>query len=239
MKGDSNFRELTSSDVMCFNEVHIYKNVIPTYMDFVKNLVTTFNPDNWIPKIYYADSKKFPELGDQEESLLVLEDLQPFGFRLGPRLDLDEAHLRLMIKNIAEFHSVYHTMKIKRHPKLQSLIDGMKPFTYLDKNGKACASYQQLFRVGLLRVFNLVKNSKRYDFDPEFVRFIGVLEAKHGDDPTIIMQSLLRYDDTFTVLLHGDYNRNNVLFQYDKETGNENPLGLRMIDFQVNPIICI
>lgn len=234
MKGDEKFRESAKSYIMCSNEVHIYKNVIPAFRRFLKNSITTFNPDEWIPRAYFADCKKFPDFCDSEEALLVLENLQKPGYRLGPRIDLDEPHLRLMIRNIAQYHSVCHAMKITKNPELQPLIDAMKPLSFLDNKGEVLPSYNRLFEIGLKRVFNYVDATSAYQKDPDFVRMLNIMNVKYGKLPAVMMQKFLKPEEPFSILLHGDYNRNNVLFQYDKDSGFDNPKSLRMIDFQVN-----
>lgn len=108
MKGDDNFRSLSKSIQMCSNEVHVYKEMIPFLKKYLKDTnATLFNPDEcWTPKVYFADTGIFPGLSDGTETLVEFENLKSSGYRMGPKIHLDEAHLRLMIKNIALYHSL-------------------------------------------------------------------------------------------------------------------------------------
>lgn len=97
MKGDGKFREMTRSSIMCSNEVYIYNTVIPYFKKYLGDSVTTFSADDWCPRVYFADYGIYPELGDDTETILAMENLKPLNYRLGPRIDLDEKHLRYEI----------------------------------------------------------------------------------------------------------------------------------------------
>lgn len=229
MKGDKNFRDTTKSETQCSNEVYIYKEVLPCLKKFVANSGSSLSTD-WCPRVYYADFKVFPELSKEKETILAMENLKPLKYRLGPRIDLDEAHLRIMIKNIASYHSVQYAMKIRKDPMLEGLAKGLVPFSFLDNKGELLESYNILFSVGLKRFFNLVFNDPKYD--QKFVEVVKKLKDNYGERPSFLMQSFLKYDENFSLVLHGDYNRNNVLFQYDAAEGYENPKNIKMFDFQ-------
>lgn len=231
MKGGKEFREQANANVLCSNEVHIYKNVIPAYKKFLHEHKSTIDIENWIPKIYYADFKVFPELSEIEEAVLVMADLQPDGYRMGPRIDLDGNHLKLMIGKIAQFHAIYYSMKIKNEKILESLIDGLIPFDFKGENatGDICHFFHQL---AWKRIFKVVKVKAESDFPMEFHNLLDLLKSNHWNDMASFMQSLLRKEEPFTAILHGDYNRNNVLFHYNKTTGFNCPDDVKMIDFQ-------
>lgn len=233
MKGDGEFREKTNSLLQCSNEIYSYKNVIPYLKEFArKNSVTSFNPDNWVPKIYYADFKIFKELSDDQESILALENLTPKGFRLGPRIDLDEIHLSLMIKNIASYHAISYAMKIKNDSMFDELCDGLKKFDFLSSDGNEMQSYNILFKIGLERVFTLVEKTKELQCNIDLIDSVKKIKMQMFERPVVVMQKLINKDETFCVFLHGDYNRNNVLFHYENPNNYENPNDLRMIDYQ-------
>lgn len=234
MKGDDNFRELAKSMLMCSNEIFIYKTVIPFFKKYLKdNDATLFNPNEWwTPRVYFADYGKFPELSDGEETILALENLKPLGYKMGPKIDLDEAHLRLMIKNIALYHSLSYALRIEKDPKLEELASKLSPFSFLSESGEELGSYKRLFQVGLERFFNLVEKDSRYQYDETFVGNVKKLKEKYGKKPLLLMESFLKTDNVFSIILHGDYVRNNVMFKYDQSEGFENPKGIKMYDFQ-------
>lgn len=234
MKGDDNFRELAKSMLMCSNEVFMYKTVIPFFKKYLKdNDATLFDPEEWwTPRVYFADYGMFPELSDAEETILALENLKARGYRMGPKIDLDEDHLRLMIKNIALYHSLSYAMRIRKDPKLEEMAGQLAPFPFLSESGEELGSYKRLFEVALTRLYKLVENNPKYQYGDSFVANVKRFKEKYGTNPLVLMESILKKDDVFSVILHGDYVRNNVLFKYDQSDGFENPKGIKMYDFQ-------
>lgn len=231
MKGDQDFREATKSSTQCSNEVYVYKEVIPYYQKFLDASGSSLKAD-WTPKIYYADYKIFPELSDARETILALENLSPFGYRLGPRTDLNEKHLRMMIKHIATYHSVFYAMKIKKDPMVEKLAQGLIPLSFLHKDGQQLESYRILYTIALERFFRVVADSPKLQENKKFVEKVEKLKAQYQDRPMVLMQKFLETDDVFTLILHGDYNRNNVLFKYGQPEGFDEPESIKMIDFQ-------
>lgn len=234
MKGDENFRSLSKSVQMCSNEVQVYKEIIPFFKKYLKdNDATLFNPDDWwTPKVYFADTGIFPALGDGKETLVALENLKASGYRMGPKIDLDEAHLRLMIKNIALYHSLSYALRIRQDPKLDELASKLESFSFMSKNGEEFESYKRLFIVGMGRFFNLIDKDSKYHFSQNFLADVKNFKGKFFAAPMQQMEKFLKLDDTFSIILHGDYVRNNVLFKYDQAEGFDNPTGIKMYDFQ-------
>ena len=231
MKGDKNFRDATKSSTQCSNEVYIYKNVIPYYQKVVADLNASVKTD-WVPRVYFADYGIFSELGEDEETILALENLKPLGFRLGPRLDLDENHLRLMIKHIASYHAVSYALRIKKDSNLGTLAKGIIPLSFLHDDGQELESYSVLFKIGLERFFNVSEKDPKIGDISGYVEILQKFKNKYFKHPAILMQSFLETDEVFSLIIHGDYNRNNVLFRYDSSEGYENPKEISMIDFQ-------
>ena len=235
MKGDENFRELAQSSLMNSNEVHMYKNVLPFFRKFLKdNNASVFNPDEWwTPRVYFADYAVFPELSESPETIVALENLKPAGYRMGPKIDLDEDHLRLMIKNIAFYHSVPYALRIRGDPKLEELASQLNPFAFVSETGEELGAYKRLLSVGMNRLFDLVEKNPAYQYNETFMANCKKFKDKHFKDGAIkLMQSILAKDEVFSIILHGDYNRNNVLFKYVQPDGFDKPTGIKMYDFQ-------
>lgn len=231
MKGDKNFRDATKSSTQCSNEVYIYKNVIPYFKKFISDSGATTSSE-WVPRVYYADYKVFPELGTDKETVLALENLKPAGYRLGPRIDLDEAHLEMMVKHIASYHAVSFAMRIKKDPMLEKLAAGIIPLSFIGEDGNELESYKILFTVGMERLFNILEKDPKFQSKTEFLEIVKKFKTKFFGCPSVLMQQFLMTDPDLFVINHGDYNRNNVLFQYEKPEGFENLLNMKMIDFQ-------
>ncbi|CAO1439173.1 unnamed protein product [Diamesa serratosioi] len=231
MKGDGNFREMTRSSIMCSNEVYIYNTVLPYFKTYLGDSVSTFSADDWCPRVYFADYGSYPQLGDEKETILALENLKPLNYRLGPRIDLDEKHLRMMIKNIASYHAVSYAMKIRKDPNLKTLADGLTPLSFMTSDNQELESYKHLFTIGMQRVFEYLEATPDHQMDSSFVASMKSFKDQYYDKPLVLMERFLKQDE-FSVILHGDYNRNNVLFEYPTKDGFEDPLNIKMIDFQ-------
>lgn len=233
MKGDKKFREQSKSNLQCSNEIYIYKTVIPFFQKFVGDNVKSIDTFNWIPRIYYAEKGVYPELSDDEETILVMENLKYSGYRLGPKIDLDENHLRLMTKNIAKYHSVTYALRIVNEVKLPELIDGIKPLRFLNEKGEIDLETNNVwFKIAMPRLFKSVEELPEEEMNPKLIEEMKKFQMKFGDEPIRMMEKLLVTDE-LSVIQHGDYYRNNVLFKYENENDFENPMGMKMFDFQV------
>jgi hypothetical protein len=125
VQGEERLQVEANSAALCLNELFIYKTVIPKFKKFlIDSQSTNINADAWVPRVYFVDYKIIEGLSDTEEAVLVMENLLAKGFRSGPKFLNDEAHLILMIKNIAKFHAASYALKIKDENLFEELIDG-------------------------------------------------------------------------------------------------------------------
>uniref|UniRef100_A0A2M4AT61 Putative juvenile hormone-inducible protein n=1 Tax=Anopheles triannulatus TaxID=58253 RepID=A0A2M4AT61_9DIPT len=227
MKGSDEFRESSLAKIQFGNEIYIYTHVLPVFRDLLKGTEVLAD---WCPGVFFGEAGSFPSYSDQYETMLVLEDISPFGYVAGPRLNLEETHLRLMARNIASFHACTYALRIRKDPRLQQLIDGITPldFVYGDKT---FTSYDVLLRLGADRWYSYLDKHPELLEKPSFRQDMEQLRQRYEATPIRLMQKLLARDDVFSVILHGDYNRNNVLFKLDDKG---KPIALKMFDFQEN-----
>lgn len=230
MKPGSALRDLVLAEIQFTNEVYIYNTVITTFLNkFSKNFIT-IDKDLWCPRTYLAEVGKYPELSDQVETLLVLENLAPRGYRLGNRINLTVDELMLMTKAIAQYHACTYAMRILKDPELETLIAGIIPLGFERTDGRSL--YDILYKIALKRLFEYLDNKPEELDSEKFQENILIFRKRYENSPLKLMERFRRIDETFSVILHGDYNRNNVLFKYDNVNGNEIPIDLRFIDFQ-------
>uniref|UniRef100_U5EDP7 Putative juvenile hormone-inducible protein n=1 Tax=Corethrella appendiculata TaxID=1370023 RepID=U5EDP7_9DIPT len=225
MKGDQAFRTKTKSNQQFTNEIYIYSDVIPAFHQLVQSSKSQINVDNWSPKVYYSNKGKFDGFSDEYETILVLENLAPQGFKGGPRLDLDEDHLYLMTKLIAEYHSCNYAMKILKDLKYEKLSSGLVPLRFNDERN----FWHILYEHGMERTYKYLDAKPAHFKDDKFKQDMINLKNKYYDKPVDILEMMLRNDEHYSIILHGDYNRNNILFKYDE---NGKPIDIRMIDYQ-------
>lgn len=141
-----------------------------------------------------------------------------------------------MTKYIAEMHSMTYALRIKKDSNLKNLIDNMIPLPFLCGDGERNL-YKSLYDVGFRRFFEYYDKIKLLKCTEKQQQDVNNLRTKYEHNPCLLLEQFLRIDDTFSVILHGDYNRNNVLFKYESESGYDNPIDVKMIDFQVYSVL--
>ncbi|XP_058452726.1 uncharacterized protein LOC131431180 [Malaya genurostris] len=228
MKGDDQFRENCNAKVQFSNEIYIYTEVLSHFKQLLSNSGSDISGNEWCPRVLFGKAGKFPGYSNQYETILVMENISFDGFKSGPRNDLDEDHLILMAKKIAQFHACTYAMRLTNDKHLDQLIQGITPLNYVDGD-KIFHSYAVLFRLGLDRIFQYLEKHPNLLDSKQFKLDMTNLKNKYAKEPIHLMQKFLKRDE-YSVILHGDYNRNNVLFKYE----NGKPTDLRMIDFQEN-----
>lgn len=227
MKGDEGFRKKSKAFLQSFNEVFVYKTIIPTFKKFTDE--AGFG-NSMVAEVFFADCSIYPTLGRQKETVLALEDLNSIGYQLcSSRIDLDADHLKLMAKKIATFHAVSFAMRIRNDPIITKLTAELIPFHYKSETQGDLDSYKFLCPLSFKRLFNYVSNTPKHQTDKTFLDNLSSLKPKVEDDFLSIMENFLKTDHDFAVILHGDYYRNNVMFKYDEKNI---PVDLKMFDFQ-------
>lgn len=230
MKGSESFRRESLGFILFPNEINVYKNVIPLFKQLIKSSGAMIPTDTWCPRVFFSEQGSFPVYSDQLETVLVMQNVQPLGFVSGPRLDLNEAHLLLMARKIAQFHACSYALRITNEAKLRQLIDAIIPLNFIQDGKIIFESYDKIFLHTQERLHNY------FDEHPELLENeqtrtdIETLRKAYSRKPSELMQKCLEKDDVYSVILHGDFNRNNVLFKYD----NGEPVDVLMIDFQEN-----
>lgn len=220
-------RTRMDADYQFINEVFIYKNVIPTFLVKLQDKFRKIEKNLWCPQVYLTEIGTYRDLSDATETILAMENLTQKGFRLGPRINLTTEELTLMTRAIAQYHACSYALRINNDPDLERLIEGIVPYKYEDKSGDASA-FNKPYSTALERIFTyLDRNPEKIDSEI-FGRNLNFLKTNYGDAPIKLMNRFLRTDNVFSVILHGDYNRNNVLFKYEQNTA----VDLRFIDFQ-------
>jgi hypothetical protein len=165
--------------------------------------------------------------GEAPEGVFVFENLTADGYRLGPRDKLDENHIMLLTASIAKLHAVSYALKIQDREKFDELVAKLKIIPFHSDERKTM--FHPLYDIALERVYRHVsKTDQPEDFKRAFLkRYEKFISA-----PSKILQTFFDADEIFNVIIHGDYNRNNVMFKYESSEGFDNPIGLKMFDFQ-------
>jgi hypothetical protein len=180
------------------------------------------------PKCYYTSRKC-------KDSLIVLEDIQKSGYRLGRNnsLLMDFDHIVLALEGLARFHALSYAMK-KKYPQsfysrvVQKVKKGKK--YHAENNAKeqmyAHAYFKSLQFAALqpLEMFALkyLNTDHKYSLGAE--RLNTLLQDTVG-----LIRLLLIPKEPLAVLCHGNFNMKNILFRYDT---NKKPTAVKFTDFQ-------
>lgn len=113
----------------------ILRNLANIFPKFIKYLL------EW-PKSLTQIILLCKDLSSDPESILVIENLSPKGYTMGPPLFLDEEHLLRMTKPLAEFHSLSYVLRVTKDPKLEQF---KKDIIYLPWHEEV--SFRQIFWV--------------------------------------------------------------------------------------------
>jgi thiamine kinase-like enzyme len=177
-----------------------------------------------IRKIYY-----FSDISNSEslEGVFVFENLTYDCYRLGPRDKLDEKHIMLLTEKIAKLHATSFAVKIQDRKSFDELVDKLKFIPFHRDDGKSM--FHPLYDIALERVH---RNISKFGHAKEFQKALEEIYEKFISVPASILQKFADSNDVFNVIIHGDYNRNNVMFKYESIEGSEVPIDLKMFDFQ-------
>ncbi|XP_063709725.1 uncharacterized protein LOC134838180 [Culicoides brevitarsis] len=228
MKPPSEMRTKMDSDFMFKNELFIYSDVIPTFLAKFQRKFKTIDPQLWSPRVFLAESGIYPELSPVTETLLAMENLTPLGYRLGNRSTLSESELRLMCKAIAQYHACSYALRINKDPTLDELKSHLTPVPFTKEDQETPTMPDVTYKVAVDRLLMYLDENPNELNSNSFKKDIENFKKLYGEKPSALMQSFLRDDEKYSVILHGDYNRNNVLFKYEGDQVTD----LRFIDFQ-------
>lgn len=184
-----------------------------------------------------------------------MENLKPLGYQLGPRLILNRDHLLAMCKPLGEYHAMSYALRALNNSQLERLKAGIIPLPFIndsDPNDATNNLYRVLYRYAFDRLFEFYdRKFKTNTFDRKSSKDLKLIECmqklrdKYYEEPTRLMERLRtkvednEEDRKFAAILHGDYNRNNVLFKYKeskegKDSKEKLVEDMKMIDFQVS-----
>lgn len=214
------------------NEIFTYSSIIPHFENMLRRVNATYRLADYVPKVYYAAYDYYPELSPSKESILVMENLAIQKFRMGPRLHLDEPHLFYMARTLGRYHSFTYGMRMSRDTKLLEFLNKIIPISFLDKNGDVSEN-NHIFVIAFERLFAYLDKTPKHMTDKKFVEDMQVLRTKYAEKPLELMEKLrIGSTEDYSVILHGDYLRNNVMFRYAKDNGYDDPLAMKILDFQ-------
>lgn len=197
-----------------------FHNESSFYLDIVTDMNSILSDIGFnelkVPKCFHVDLEKYKEI-------IFLEDLRVQGFKMADRRQgLDEAHVRLVLEELAKFHSASFLMQAKapgedlafRYPFLQ------RCWPYILKNNSLALT---LFKGNLKYCRELLLKVGGYE------RAIKWIDSVIPSLIDVIDEQTKR--GRFKVVCHGDVWSNNTLFRYG-EGGR--PVEVMLLDHQLS-----
>ncbi|RZF37135.1 hypothetical protein LSTR_LSTR015325 [Laodelphax striatellus] len=205
---DAKVRELMNSDVQFHNELSMYTTILPK-LDNSTSIISSI-----FPKFYFGVST----LGnDPESDVVAIEDLRGLGFRLTEeRAFLDYDHVALTLTALGKFHALSYVLKSQAPAEFAKLTAILKE--HHSTNDMNIMIQKCSFR----GIDPVLEESPK---DPLIIKLRKLFE----DKPQLIMKELITPEEPMSVICHGDFLRNNLLFSYDP-TGK--PKSVRFFDLQ-------
>eukprot|EP00099_Drosophila_melanogaster_P022588 NP_650103.1 uncharacterized protein Dmel_CG6830 [Drosophila melanogaster] len=196
LKVHSDNDAINFSDFNLFpKEIEVYSTYVPAFERFYKDvgLPVTFSP------------KSFRLSKDVSKEYLLLENLQPSGFKMVDRMiGMDLEHSKCTLKKLAQWHAA--SLKYKE-------LNG--PYSPKYNNGIFTEQTAPIFK-------GMFVNTKK-SFIEEVSKFDGVDEYLHKMPEILdtyvdrILEDAKINEQAFNVLNHGDAWINNIMFQYESD----------------------
>lgn len=163
--------------------------------------------------------------------MLALQHLKTAGYELGPRLTLRIDQLEAMCNVLGPFHAVGHATRILQPQVHERLRAGLVELPFIFEAGQSNL-YAAFYRAAFDRFYQFYdRQREQLTQDPRFADALERMRARFFADPLQMLENIrtTSLDSHFATFLHGDFNRNNVLFHENDEGQVDN---IKMIDFQ-------
>lgn len=200
------FRKSVSTDIQFQNEVFMYNNIFP-FLQVSEDI---------IPKCYYgiATGGVTPDM-----DVILLQDVCKENYQINKGIFyLNYNHAVTALQQLARFHAVSYISKHKDEVTFVEKVDYLKEAQWVSKKSdyiNACLTPV------LQKVMNVLLVNKENTSSID--RFMA-----NVNDPFSYVRKLLDPIEPISVICHGDFCANNILFKYDD---NGVPFHAKFVDF--------
>lgn len=189
------------------NETAAYETILPTLKEFSKSVLP------------------FPSCLHATNQLIVLQDLQPLGYRMADRLKgLDLQHSKLALQALGRFHGTSLAMKHTDRNAFDKVRSHIQELVFVPEAAPVFgASMENSLKMALMSL--------------EAYRGVGGLPIEEAVHKLTILKgtvfsrmfALVTPKETLSVICHGDFWINNMLFRYKDDIPEE----VMFVDLQV------
>lgn len=189
------FRKTVLTDWQLQNELFMYKNLLP-FLNIKEDM---------IPKFYYgvATRGKNPEL-----DVILMQDIhkENYSIREGG-IELDYDHIVVALRQLARFHAASYKAKVYQEEGFYERVERLKEVQWVKE--KLISVNVLLTPVVNKVVHTLIAKQKYVPVLEEFLVKVS--------DPLSYAKILVTPSEPLSVVCHGDFNRDNILFKYDEK----------------------
>ncbi|XP_065223461.1 uncharacterized protein LOC135847723 [Planococcus citri] len=191
------------------NEINFYTKIAPTLETFDDSFLSLF------PKFYHGEMMFNQK---QNKSAIIFENVKTRGYKMSEKKSfLDCEHLTLMMRKLGEFHAYSYKAK-------NTAPDLFYPMVSIFQENNLFVNKETLhneLQILAARGFELLLQ------DPDYAQLASRIETMiENADDTFRKILTSDGDNPISVITHGDYLRNNLMFRYK----NNIPDDLIMID---------
>lgn len=190
----------TNGGLNFFNEIFFYSEILP-YFNSKLQIKDTF------PKLihgYFSDSKR-------EDDIIILKNLNTENFRLTEsKTVLSLEHILLSLRKLGRFHACSYIMKSLDRATFMEKVKSLKVIkTWIyDPGNPAYEHFQK----------SAQRPASYLDKFPEYkIKLSESGYSKFFDNLQTSMPKLYEANERMSVICHGDFNRNNMLFKYENK----------------------
>lgn len=188
-----------------FNEIFFYATVLPIFSKFGA-------AEELFPKFYHSCLT----FGAESEAAIIFENISSMYKPAAVKAHLDYAHLSLMVRKLGQFHAYSYQLKSKMPQRYRSLVNVFTD-THFSVTGELSGFMETVAQRGVEPLVGDPVYGDRVEKIREMikssVKYVKNVFTGEKDDP-------------ISILCHGDYLRNNVMFRYE----NQLPVDMKIVD---------
>ncbi|KAF6207233.1 hypothetical protein GE061_018474 [Apolygus lucorum] len=200
-------RDLQGSDNQFFAEVTMYREVLPFLGVFEMDI---------FPNFIYGEASRG---ADPDNDIVIMSDLTSEGYVTTPGIFLDTDTFKLTLRRLGEFHGYSYRAKRSRLSQTQTLGLTLLSKKELPKDEDDMS--QPIWDRG----FNAAKKQCN---SSQLLDKVRKKMGSYGNED--LWNAFRKPKEPFAAFIHGDFNRNNLLFKYV----DDKAVTVKFIDFQMS-----
>lgn len=196
-------------------ESAMYSETLPS----IKEVLKVIDPELQL-------APKFIHMITEPCEILVIEDLQPIGFKVADRLvGMDHEHSKMVFKNLARMHAASMYLNKKNPQFRRHYNEG----AFNENMSDTMATY---FKNGVYQATEVMKQRPKCQ---KYVKAFEDYSERLIEDGITLLKEIPAECNEFNVLNQGDIWINNIMFKYNEDG---EPIDIRFVDFQMSHFGC-